>query len=141
MQGEEQPRRSRHARLAYAVALIGAIFSAAITAGAAGPSGSPSERVFELLVLGWACVPYLITAVLCNFIPQPKLKSALLYGLLGYAIVDGLIRVRSLYFPTGSTDSLVVLFLPVWSPTIVVIVGGASAALASLLHRGSGSRP
>jgi hypothetical protein len=125
--------------LTNAVAVIGAIFSASITAGAGAPSGSSSESVFELLVLGWACVPYLITAVLCHFIPQPKSKSALLFGLIGYAIVDGFIRVQSLYFPTGSTDSLVVFFLPVWSPAVVLIVGGASAALALALHRPSGS--
>lgn len=133
--------RSRHSRLANAVALIGAIFSAAITTGAGAPAGSSSERVFAALVVGWACVPYLITALLCNFIPQPKWRSVLAYGLLGYAIVDGYVRVQSLYFPTGSTDSLVVLFLPVWSPAVVLIVGGASAALASALHRPSESRP
>jgi hypothetical protein len=58
-----------------------------------------------------------------------------------YAIGDGYVGVQSLYFAPGSTDSLVVLFLPVMSPAVVLIVGRVSAALTSVLHRPSERRP
>jgi hypothetical protein len=132
---------TRHCRLANAVAAIGAISSAVITASAGAPATAFAERFFSVLVVGWACVPYLATALLCYFIRQAKWTTVLSYGLLAYAIMDAYARVRGLYFPTGSTDSLVVLCLPVWPPAVVLVIGGASAAITSAVHRLSESRP
>jgi hypothetical protein len=138
---EEQVTTSRHCRLANGVAVIGMSFSALITISAGAPATTSGQRLFAAMVVGWACVPYLATALSCYLIHKPKWRSVLSFGLVGYAIVDGYVRVQSLYLATGSTDSLVVLFLPVMSPAVVLIVGGVSAAVISVLHRPSGRWP
>lgn len=131
---------SRHCKLANGVAVIGATFSALVTISAGALPTTPGGRIFAVVVVGWACVPYLATALSCYLIHQARWRSVLSAGLIGYAIVDGYVRVQSLYFATGSTDALVVLFLPIWSPAVVLIVGSVSAAVISVLHRPSERR-
>jgi hypothetical protein len=124
-------------RLTSALAGLGAFSSVAITVLAGAPAVTAEQWVFTSVVAAWACVPYAITAWLCHVMRRPTWRSVMSWGLLGYAAVDVSTRVRGLYFPTGSTDSLVVLFLPVFSPVIVTVVGGAVVAIASALQRPS----
>ena len=57
------------------------------------------------------------------------------YGLVGYTVIDVSARVKSLYFAAGSTESIAVLFIPVFSPFVILIIGWSSAGIAYVLKR------
>lgn len=109
------------------IAIAGALCSAMVTVSASAGGLNSGGRSFTLVVVVWGCLPYAATAWLCSLKAAEQWRSVLSYGLLAYAVVDIASRVQAFYFPTGSTDSLVALFLPVWSPLIILGIGSVSA--------------
>jgi len=119
-----------------AVALVGGLFSAGVTGFASKPPSSVSEAVLVALFVCWGCVPYLVAYLMSRVALRPTMRSMLLFGLAGYALLDGVVRVQALYFPTGSTDALIIIFMPIWSPVVMIVVGGSAAAILSKVrHR------
>jgi hypothetical protein len=102
-------------------AAIGAIASGVLTA-AAGGAIDVHDRVFDALIVCWTCTPYLGASVFCRVILPTKWAGAWACGVLAYALVDFVVRRQALYAPSGSTDALVLIFLPMWSPLVIGVV-------------------
>jgi len=80
----------------------------------------------------WSCLPYLVAAGVSLF-PVPAVLAA---GYASACLLADLYGDVALYRGPG-TDSLFVIFLPLWN---LLVIGPAGAALAWLLARSRGSR-
>jgi hypothetical protein len=107
---------------------VAALAMIALTLGAVAPSMRLSSgTIAAFLVLGAA--PYALTVALTCL---PGLRRFILFTTravaLIYGVFDNFIRYQALYFPTGSADAAVVVFLPFWWLVCLAVVGGLVGA-------------
>jgi hypothetical protein len=107
---------------------VAAVTMAVLTLGAVAPAMRLSSgTVAAFVVLGAA--PYALTVALTclpglrRFVVFTARAVALIYG-----VFDNFIRYQALSFPTGSTDAVVVVFLPFWWVVCLAVVGGLVGA-------------
>lgn len=110
-------------------ALVGGAISVLMTVLVGSGAATGGGWLFVIGVTLWAAMPYLTVALICRLVKAPAVRSSCAIGLLAYAVVDVVLRFKALFLPSGSTDSLLVLFLPIFAPFVIASV----AALAMLV--------
>ncbi len=119
---------------------VAALAMSALTLGAVTPGVAvTSGTVAVSVLLGLA--PYGLTVALSCLPGLRRLVVATTRAVaLIYGAFDNFIRYQALYHPTGSTDALVVLFLPFWWIVCLAVVGGLVGAALLASDWWSGSR-
>lgn len=110
-------------------ALAGGAISVLMTVLVGSGAATGGAWFFVIGVTLWAAMPYLTVALICRLVKAPAVRSSCAIGLLAYALVDVVLRFKALFLPSGSTDSLLVLFMPIFAPFVIATV----TALAMLV--------
>lgn len=113
---------------------VGAAVSLGLTLGAADLDVAGVPVAAKVALFGIGLAPYGLTAVLSAIRPFRRLVvattrvAAVLYG-----VADCTLRYLALYHPTGSTDALVIVGLPLWWLPTMLIVAAVTAGVQRVL--------
>ena len=119
-----EERAVRFDRFVVMACALGALVSTGLTLGAADvhAAGVPALAIVIFVVMGVG--PYALTAVLSAIRPFRRLVVATTRAVaVIYGVFDCGLRYLALYHPTGSTDAVVVVVLPLWwVPTLLTVL-------------------